>query len=328
MEFAMHLDAQLRTSTQGRQYSFQSTAGKASSHWTAKYGYVYLDAMQQDVVVDGMNEAGLSFEALYLPGETQYQKVPQDRDSIGIPYYALGDWVLSQFQTVEEVEVALENIYIYEEMLAGFSGIVFPLHFSVYDATGKGIVVEFVNGQRKIYENTLGLMTNSPQYDWQMVNLRNYVNLTPTNPAPVIQNGIAFAATGQGAGMLGLPGDFTPPSRFVKIAKLIQFADPAPNALGVLNLAQHLMNNVDIASGTVTAKEHGALSKDYTQWVIFKDLTHKNVYYRTYNNLTLRSVSLSELDFSPSAPRLKMAIEVPEAAVSVMDLFKASGASG
>jgi choloylglycine hydrolase len=311
----------LRTSPRGRQYSFQSTAGKASSHWAAKYGYLYLDAMQQDVAVDGMNEAGLSFEALYLPGETQYQRLPQDRDSVGVPYYAFGDWVLSQFESVEEVRAALDGIIVFEEMLPGFNGMIFPLHFAVYDATGKGIVIEFVNGQRKVYDNQIGVMTNSPQYDWQVTNLRNYVNFSPVNPTPTVQGGITFAATGQGAGMLGMPGDYTPPSRFVKVAKLLQFVDPAADALSAVNIAQHVMNNVDIASGTVVANDRGTLSKEYTQWVVFKDLTHKTLYYRTYNNLTLRMVSFQGLDFSENAPRLKMAIEVPEAAVSMQELF-------
>jgi choloylglycine hydrolase len=322
MEFGTDMHTQLRTSTKGRAYQFQTTDGKPAAQWVAQYGYIFLDALDQDVAVDGMNEAGLSIEGLYLPGETQYQTVPVGSETKGVPYYAFGDWILSQFKTVDEVRAALANVYVFEQKLAGFQDRVFPLHISIFDASGKGIVVEFVKGQQKVYDNELGVMTNSPQYDWQVVNLRNYVNLTASNPTPVDQGGMTFTATGQGAGLMGLPGDFTPPSRFVKMAKLMQFADKPANAQSALNLAQHMMNNVDIPLGTVSGVDHGQTVKDYTQWVVFKDLSNKKLYYRTYDNMTIRGVSMSSLDFSKNAPRLKMAIDVPEFELDVSDSFK------
>jgi len=324
MEFGTDMQAQLRTSTQGREYQFKTSAGVDTAKWTAKFGYVYLDALGEDVAVDGLNEKGLSIEGLYLPSETQYQTLPAGSESKGVPYYAFGDWLLSQFQTVEEVRAALANVIVYEDKLAGFHGMVFPLHLAVHDATGKGLVVEFVKGEQKIYDNQIGVMTNSPQYDWQLINLRNYVNLVATNPTPIEQGGMAFTATGQGAGLMGLPGDFTPPSRFVKMAKLIQYADKSATGKDALNLAQHIMNNVDIPLGTVVGTEHGRTIKDYSQWVVFKDLTNKKFYYRTYDNLTIRGVSLSSLDLTKKGPRLKMTIAVPEFELDVTDSLKSA----
>ncbi len=78
-------------------------------------------------------------------------------------------------------------------------------------------------------------MTNSPKYNWHVNNLRNYLNLTPNNPNPVSASGLTFSATGQGAGMVGLPGDVSPPSRFVKTAFLAKNAYQANTADDLLN---------------------------------------------------------------------------------------------
>lgn len=71
-----------------------------------------------------------------------------------------------------------------------------PAHASIYDASGKGIVVEFYNEQINVYDN-IGVMTNAPKYDWHVTNLRNYINLSPNNPPALTTKGMSFAATGQ-----------------------------------------------------------------------------------------------------------------------------------
>lgn len=310
MEFATDLKSQLVTTPQGKSFTSTTANNKPGVSWKSKYGYVYLNGLNQDFVVDGMNEKGLSFEALYLPGETQYQTVPAGKDNQGLPYHLMGDWILGNFQTLDEVKQMLPTIFLFEQKLPGLGDMIFPLHYSIYDASGNGIVVEYVNGKMQLYENKVGIMTNSPLYDWHITNLRNYLNLSPFSPDPVVAGGITFTATGQGAGMFGLPGDVSPPSRFVKAAFLLKNSYPINDAAGALNLAQHIINNVDIPMGAVRAKQaDGSVVGDYTQWVVFKDLTHKVIYFRTYNDLTVRGVAFNKLDFSPNAKVLRMPIE-------------------
>ena len=81
-------------------------------------------------------------------------------------------------------------------------------------------------GKLKIFDNPLGVMTNSPAFDWHMTNLRNYIALNPRNVPPVKIEGETFRALGQGSGMLWLPGDFSPPSRFVRAAVFSATAIP------------------------------------------------------------------------------------------------------
>lgn len=307
MEFALDMKSNVRTSNRGRSFTTTAPDGKPGMHWKAKYGYVFLDGMDVDMAVDGMNEKGLSFEALYLPELAQYQTVPSGKDAEALPYFNFGDWVLSNFDSVDQVRQALSTVFVFSQKLPVLGDMVFPLHFSIYDATGKGIVVEYIGGKLTIHDN-MGVMTNSPTYDWHVTNLANYLHLSPVSPSPVVANGVTYIANGQGFGMLGLPGDISPPSRFVKIATLLHVAIPQQDARSALNLAEHVINNVDIPLGLAREPSNGNATNETTQWVVFKDLTNKNLYLRTYGNLTLRRISLNQLDFSEKATRLKMPI--------------------
>lgn len=308
MEFEVDLKSNLRSSNRARVFTNKAPSGKDGLAWKAKYGFVYLDGLGQDVVFDGMNEKGLSFGYLYLPGETTYQTVPTGKDAQAVPYYNFGAWVLSNFSSVDEIKQALANIYVTPASLPGLGDMILPAHASIYDATGKGIVVEFYDNKINV-SDSIGIMTNSPRYEWQVTNLRNYLNLSPNNPRPVLAGGVSFSATGQGAGMVGLPGDVSPPSRFAKTSFMVLNTFQAPDAMGALNVAEHIINNVDIPDGLArSVGSDGKIVTDTTEWVVFKDITHRVIYYRTYNNMTLRSVALDRVDFTETAARLKMPI--------------------
>lgn len=321
LEFAMDLKSNLRSSPRERNFAATAPNGKAGMTWKSKYGYVYLDGLDQDFAIDGLNEQGLSFEYLYLPNETQYQTVPEGQEAHAISQLNFGDWVLGNFKSVDEVKAALPNILVYAQAVAAADNTVFPLHAAIYDHSGKGIVVEFVKGKINVHDNQIGVMTNSPTYDWHITNLRNYVNMSPINPKPVFVKGIEFVATGQGAGMKGLPGDISPPSRFVKMAIMLQTVVPSADITAALNTAQHVINNVDIPLGFVREAQTGDIVNEYTQWTLFKDLSHKTFYYKTYDDTSVRMVTLADVDFSPKAPLLKMPLARPQTISDVTDLF-------
>lgn len=308
MEFSLDMQANLMTSNRGRVFTTPAVNNQPGLTWKAKYGYAFLNGMNVDMAVDGMNEKGLSFGALYLPTYAQYQTVPPGQEKQALPYYHLGDWILGNFDNIEQVRDAISKIYVYSAKIPSMGDTIFPLHFSIYDATGKGLVIEYVGGKLTVYDNVVGVLTNSPTFDWHFINLGNYTNLSPKNPNPVIMNGITYAATGQGFGMAGLPGDISPPSRFVKMATFLQVIMQPADATSVLNMGEHLLNNVDIPNGLAREPSNGNFTTDITQWVAFKDLTHRIFYYRTYNNLSLRGIVLDKLNFAENAPRLKMPI--------------------
>jgi len=312
MEFALDLKSTLCTSNRDRTFTMTSSDGKPGLTWKAKYGYVFLNGLNIDMAVDGMNEKGLSFEALYLPQFAEYQTVPAGHSQEALPYVHLGDWILGNFETVDQVREALNRVFVFAQKQPQTGDTIFPLHFAIYDATGKGIVVEYINGKLTVDDNKLGVMTNSPSYNWHITNLENYAHLRPQNPKPIMENGMLFAVNGQGFGMIGLPGDISPPSRFVKIATFLQVVSQPNTAIDTLNLAEHIINNVDIPLGLAREPDNGNLTNETTEWVVFKDLTHKTFYYRTYGDMALRTVSLAKLDFSSRASRLQMPIAAPE----------------
>lgn len=308
MEFAVDLKSNLRSSPRGREFKTTGANGTPTLTWTAKYGYVYLDGLGYDMAVDGVNEQGLSFGALYLPDLAEYQTAKPEQSKDTLPYFHFGDWVLSNFATVDEVRAALNKIIVVAQKLPGVDGAALPLHFALHDAAGKSLVVEYVGGTLNVYDNPIGVMTNCPEFSWHVTNLSNYVNLKPTNPKPIVIKGMTFVATGQGNGMLGLPGDISPPSRFVKMSVFKAVVLPAADGPKAINLAEHMINNVDIPFGLAREPNNDNYTNEYTQWTVFKDLKNKMFYYKTYYDPSLRVVDMKQINMAEKAPALKMPI--------------------
>ncbi|MCK5391805.1 MAG: linear amide C-N hydrolase, partial [Deltaproteobacteria bacterium] len=216
-------------------------------------------------------------------------------------------YILQNFSTIEEVRKDLPKLNVWGEKLEVLNNIVVPVHYSVYQEDGQGIIIEYTNEGLKVYDS-VGIMTNSPKYNWHLTNLRNYVGLNSQNVSPTVIDGISFAGTGQGTGLKGIPGDPTPPSRFVRAAAIAYLSEKGNTAGDMVNLSEHIMNNVDIPIGLVRDFESGETFHDYTQWIVIKDITNKILYYRSYENMSLRSVDMNKLDMSSEGKRLSIPV--------------------
>jgi choloylglycine hydrolase len=291
LEFAMELSSMLKIFPRGQKIVSQGPNGQAGITWVSKYGFLGVTALGKNLSMDGLNEAGLSFGYLWLPGYTQY---PAPEGNV-VDLVDFGAWILGNFSNVGAVKEALKGITVWGHAVPPLPGIP-PVHVAIHDAQGGHLVVEFVRGKMQIYDNPTTVLTNSPPFDWQLVNLSNYTGLTAYNADPMKINGATFTPPGQGSGLLGIPGDYTPPSRFVKIVTSLRFAKQTMNAMEAVNLAEHLLNTVDIPMGMV--REKGKEGGDYTQWAIIKDLTHKVFYFRSYNDLTLKKIDLNKVNWN------------------------------
>jgi choloylglycine hydrolase len=174
------------------------------------------------------------------------------------------------------------------------------VHFIIYDAQGGCIVVEFDKGVCSIYDNPMGILTNAPSFPWQTTNLRQYIGFENTNPPTLKIDGLTFPATGHGEGMMGIPGDYTPPSRFVRLAMFERYVTQQPDAPSNLNLCQHVINTFSIPFGIIVDKDANGniVSNESTQWVTFRDVTNRYFYFKTYEKPTLRKIDLNKLDFT------------------------------
>jgi choloylglycine hydrolase len=168
----------------------------------------------------------------------------------------------------------------------------------VHDASGKSIVIEYVDGKLHVYDNPLGVVTNAPTFDWQMTNLRNYVNFSIVNVPPVHLGAVTLVGFGQGTGMLGLPGDITPPSRFVRAVAYTTSVLPSKTGDDAVLQAFHILNNFDIPKGSAREDQkdsNGNIIADYTIWTSASDLKARRYYFRTYQDSQIRSIDLMKM---------------------------------
>jgi len=285
-----------------RQKAFISPApdGGAGLQWKTKYGYVGINALgKEEGVSDGLNETGLSFSLLWYDADMQWQEVGAKEKSSALANIMLGTWILSNFRTVDEAAAAIKKVRVFSLKNPEMGGMIIPAHFILHDARGKSIIIEYEKGEVHIYDNPLGIMTNAPNFPWMLTNLRNYVGMSEKMLEASAFGGTTYQPTGHGSGMFGLPGDITPPARFVRMAVLTKFADKPANAGDALNLAQHIVNSLDIIRGTAVDrdKEGKIIASETTQWSTYRDLTNRIYYFRTYDNLNLRKIDLTKINF-------------------------------
>jgi choloylglycine hydrolase len=306
MEFGVDSQWKIAVVPRAMQFTSPAPGGKNGLTWNGKYGYVAVVGWGvDDMVSDGLNEAGLSFGGLWYEPDVKYQDVPQGQEARALAQTMVGAWILGNFATVNEVKLAIAEVLIFGYVVPAL-GIAPPGHSVIYDASGKSIVMEFDEGGKvRIYDNPLGILTNAPDFPWHIKHLRQYIGMRDENPKPMEMAGVKLIPTGNGAGMIGLPGDLTPPSRFIRLGVTTYFADQAENAEKALNLCQHIVNAFNIVSGLVVERspQGKVVAKETTQWASFRDLTNKVFYFQTYENLDLRKVDLRKLDFSADKVR-------------------------
>ena len=298
---AFDLHSRVTIIPRGHEFIGLTPDGNTGNKWTAKYGVVGLDLLGKLTIGDGMNEKGLTAGLFYHPGFAEYPEYDPAKADITITAIDVVHFILTQFATVDEVREGMNKVRVVpvvEESL----GIPVDAHFMVTDSQGKSIVIEYLDGEMKIFENPLGIITNSPTFDWHMTNLRNYVNLSAVAiPNKKIED-LDFAALGGGSGMIGLPGDFTPPSRFVRATAFSQTARPTQSSGETVYELFRILDNFNIGVGAAEGSDasHGDANKlrSATLWTTAWDIKNNILYYHTQHNRRVRKVDLAAIDFS------------------------------
>lgn len=289
LEFGQDLQSQILFIP--RNYNFAAPSpvpNQGGLKWVSKYAVVGANAFGLTNFVDGINEKGLAGGLFYFPGFAEYQEVPVKSYDKSLPMWQLLTWILTTFATVTEVKNALPTIYVSKAVLPGTNEVI-PAHLVVHDSQGNSVVIEYVKGALTIHENPLGVITNSPTFDWHMTNLRNYINLSPINMPDKKMAGVTFSPLSQGTGMLGLPGDFTSPSRFARITAFTQAAPQEKTELDGIHQAFHILNNFDIPKGCVMDSQ-GTI--EFTLWTSATDMKNKIFYFKPYDNFQPQKIEL------------------------------------
>ena len=276
-----------------KQRSFLPDGKQNGMEFTARYGYVGLAVEEKEFVVEGLNEAGLSAGLFYFPAYGEYEEYQEELKANTISDLQLVSWILGSCKTIDEVKYAMTNVHVVTIDPRGST-----VHWRITEEGGRQAVLEIINGKPKWYDNRLGVLTNSPSFDWHLTNLNNYVNLFAGPIANRKVGNMTLTAFGGGGGLHGIPGDMTPPSRFVRAAFFQATAPTQATAEKTVAQAFHILNNFDIPTGIQF--EEGQVVPDIpsaTQWTVASDIANRRIYYRTMHNSNIRCFDLKSIDF-------------------------------
>merc|ERR1712151_90582 len=309
----------------------------ADSHATLQYGFVAFEnqfglftqnnhevQVNYTIATDGMNEKGLTIatQSLYRSEYPMWDEQSLNQNKTLVWTLRLAGWLLGNFANVLEVEQAIQAADVVVSNLglpreAGF-------HWSIADAQGNSIVLEFQEGKPRIYRNTVGVMTNDPFFPWQVENLNSYSFLRPElneseNAISVdVSEILDFPANwhpgksvvpynmGHGFNLGGIPGDASPPSRFVKTFYQREVAlqnSPPANLTEYLVLATGLLNSVFIPLGvtgpdpSLTSRSKPYITGDHTSYATLRIPQTGFYAYRTYSDMQWQFINVSALDF-------------------------------
>lgn len=297
VEFGIPLESFIAVIPRGYPFSGTTPIGPGLNY-TVKYAVVGTILFNDVAVLDGINEKGLAVGTFFFPGFAEYGTITEQNQSHALSASEFPHWILTQFANIEEVKNGLKNIVISPSLVSGWGNTPPPFHYIVYDRSGKCLVIEPLSGKLVTYDNPIGAFTNSPTFDWHWTNLRNFINLRSVNSPALIIDGASFAQFGQGSGLVGLPGDFTPPSRFIRAALFSYTALPSDKADQAVFQAFHILNQFDIPVGAVRAIDKGVIHSDYTMLTCVRDPQSLRYYFKTYQDQTIRMVDLSSFDLN------------------------------
>ncbi|MBR4080507.1 MAG: choloylglycine hydrolase [Clostridia bacterium] len=259
-------------------------AGKLAAH----YALIGMARVEDGypLYADAGNDLGLCMAGLNFPQSAHYD-VEQSPDMENVSPFELIPWVLGQCASVDEAEALLRRTHLTAIPFSDTVGLS-PLHWHIADAK-RSIAVEPMSGGLCIRENPVGVMTNEPPFDFHLTNLRQYLRLTPEQPVSAFPGG-SLTPFGWGFGALGMPGDASPASRFVRAA----FHAACSPAEGGPGQFFHLLDAVAMPRGSVR-DDRGC---EFTLYSSCIDPSAGVYYYRTYDNSRITAVPMGDPDGS------------------------------
>lgn len=233
---------------------------------------------------DAVNEWGLGVCALNFPGNAVYYKPRADR--INISSFELISWILSQHRCLGGVKDALSTLNITDAQFSAQYAPT-PLHWFIADKKDSIVVEQTISGLH-IYENPVNVLTNSPPFCYHMHNIANYMNVTAKDPINRFADSIDLKAYSIGMGGIGLPGDLSSASRFIRAAFQLHNSVRHENEIDQINQFFHILRSVEQTEGC-------AQIGDKLEKTIYSSCcdTEKGIYYyTTYQNSCITSVDM------------------------------------
>ena len=269
-----------------RGYEFKLKNGNVINTKSALIGMATV-VNDYPLYAEASNESGLSMAGLYFPGNAKFFE--PDASKLNLSPYELIPYLLGLYSTVSEVRGVFDNLNITNTAFMDNMPVT-DLHWMISDGNDC-IVVEQMQEGLKVYDNPLGVLTNNPPFDYHIINVNNYINLTPNCAKNRFSDKINLSQYGQGMGALGLPGDTSPASRFVRAAFNKLNSSCKGDEEESVSQFFHILDSVAMVKGaTVTAEG----KNDITSYSCCINVSKGIYYYKTYTNNQITAVRMTD----------------------------------
>ncbi|MDO4355493.1 MAG: choloylglycine hydrolase [Clostridia bacterium] len=267
-----------------RNYPFLFRSAASLNRHYAMIGMAFV-VDEYPLYYDATNEKGLSMAGLNFPGNAHYGERRDGWDNIA-PFEFI-PWVLGQCASLDEARRLLEQVNLvqihFSEQLP-----LAPLHWMIADQRG-AIVVEPMRDGLKVYDNPVGVLTNNPPFDYQMFNLNNYMQLTREPPVNRFADGLELTQYCSGMGAMGLPGDLSSASRFVRAAFTRMNSVSGPTESESVSQFFHILGSVEQQRG---CSHLGGDKYEITVYSSCCNVDRGIYYYKTYENSQIAAVDM------------------------------------
>jgi len=323
MEYAVPLPFEMTYVPAGTKVASIAPGNKPGFSFETKYPVLGVSAdpgvgSGLNMMVESANDQGLSLSTNELPNSQSPTGAGSDA-SKALASTDLGLYLLGNFKSVAEVKAALQSgevsVWLPEIPIVG--NIVAPFHYILWDKTGVGIVIEFLDGKMNVHDNPVGVVTNAPDFPWHLKNLNNYAHLTNVDKNTGQFGQREVSAPDSGNALANVPSSQISAGRFVKAAYYTQFVRKADSPEDAVITLGHILNNFDrpydLSIDKGYSAEGGQPGQTTSEVTLFTWMNDKvrNLYFLR----TIDALNFSKFEFDKLAP-VKSVVTVPLAKVN------------
>lgn len=272
-------------------FKFRAHREELKSHYamigmaTAAGGY--------PLYAEAVNEKGLYMAGLNFPGNAYYKDMEPDRDNI--TPFELIPWILGKAADISEARKLIERLNIFNQAFSEKMPLA-PLHWHISDGEST-LVMEQTGEGLKLFDDPIGVLTNNPTFDFHLMNLNRYMNLSPEQAENRFSKTASLKTFGEGMGAIGLPGDSSPSSRYIKTAFLKLNSVQGEGEEGCVSQFFHILDSVAMVRGSVITE---AGNNDITTYSCCINGDKGIYYYKTYENNRISAVDMFKEDLEAS----------------------------
>lgn len=234
---------------------------------------------------EATNEKGISMAGLNFPGNAVFK--PMDESKTNISPYEFIPYILGQCKNMSEVKSHLSQMNLVDIPFSSDLPLA-PLHYMIAHGE-ESITIESVEEGLKIYDNPVGVLTNNPPFPYHLQRLQDFMHVTSHAPLNLFSSKIKLRADSLGMGTMGLPGDYSSNSRFIRAA-FVKLNSPSPSSE-----RESVLQFFHILSSVFQPKGCSLVDDDHYEYTIYSSCinTDKGIYYyRTYDDSDIHAVKL------------------------------------